>query len=71
MAGKWKTTEPLHRTQKAVKLRYKNTKWENFGKPLIGEFVWSEQENTWVEVCEGEDGIGLYKEDGWAVVGWR
>lgn len=72
--ARWKTSEPPKRKTrdgypKAIKLRY------CYGnqKPHQGTFAWSDTENTWIEVVIGPnpDGIALYKEDGWRVLGWR
>lgn len=63
----WKTTKPPKRKFKPVKLRFQDSS----GKVGQGSFVWSDRENTWVEVCEGSDGLGLYEDDGWKILGWK
>lgn len=63
----WNTTKPPKRTTKPVKLRFQDAQ----GNKHQGSFVWCPSENTWVECCDGPDGIGLYTEDGWKVLGWR
>jgi len=63
----WKTTKPPKRKVKPVQLRFKDSS----GKVYQGNFVWSDGENTWVEVCNGPDGLGLYENDGWKVLGWK
>lgn len=68
MVGKsWNTTKPPKRKVKPIRLRYQDLA----GKVSQGDFVWSDMENTWVECVEGPDGIGLYEDDGWKVLGWR
>ena len=61
----WKTSEPPKRKNRPVKLRYQDSS----GKIHQGSFVWSDGENTWVE-CAYE-GVGLYADDGWKVLGWK
>lgn len=48
-----------------VRLRYRDSS----GKIYQGNFVWSDGENTWVECAE--EGVGLYEDDGWKVLGWK
>jgi hypothetical protein len=67
---KWNKTEPPHRTQKPVTLRVRDGSNPD-SKSFVAPFVWSTQENTWVEVCEGPDGFALYKDLGWVVLGWK
>lgn len=62
----WKTTKPPKQKVKPVRLRFQDSS----GKVYQGNFVWSDGENTWVEVCYGPDGLGLYENDGWKVLGW-
>jgi hypothetical protein len=66
MKQKWNTTKPPKRTQKPVRLRYKDSR----GKVYTGNFVWVEMENTFVE-CDIFEGPGLYEEDGWKILGWK
>ncbi len=66
-AKRWETSDPPKRTTKPIKLRYKDSS----GRIYTGDFVWSIRENTWVECIEGPDGIGLYDDDGWKVLGWK
>ena len=61
----WKISEPPKRKTKPVKLRYQ----DSLGKIYQGNFVWSDGENTWIECAE--EGIGLYKDDGYKVLGWK
>ncbi|MDP3696688.1 MAG: hypothetical protein Q8R55_01495 [Candidatus Taylorbacteria bacterium] len=63
----WKTTKPPKRKVKPVRLRYQDSN----GNIRQGNFVWSDRENTWVECAEEPDGLGLYEDDGWKVLGWR
>ncbi len=65
--ARFKTSSPPKRTQRPVRLKYQDSR----GNVAYGDFVWSHSENTWVEVCEGPDGIGLYESDGWKVLAWR
>lgn len=68
LAKNWKiTSPPKNRKRKPVRLRYQDSS----GKIYQGDFFWSDQEKTWVECVEGPDGIALYEEDGWKVLGWR
>ncbi|MBU6500958.1 MAG: hypothetical protein KGJ89_02425 [Patescibacteria group bacterium] len=68
-ANGWKTTRPPKRKVRPVKLRYRNIQ---MGVGVSrGDFVWSDRENAFLEVIEGPDGIGLYKDDGWEILGWR
>ena len=63
----WKTTEPSKRTARPVKLRF-----EGPGvKVSTGDFYWSDTENAFLECREGKDGLGLYAEHGWKVLGWK
>ncbi len=63
----WKTTQPPKRKTKPVRLRFSGPGV----KVSQGNFYWSDSENAFLECCEGKDGLGLYKEDGWEVLGWR
>ena len=63
----WKTTKPPKRKTRPVKLRFQDSD----GKISQGKFYWSGTENTWLECTEGKDGLGLYAEDGWKVIGWK
>ncbi len=63
----WKTTEPPKRKVKPVRLRYQNS----MGKIDTGNFVWSDRERTWIECADDQDGLGLYEDDGWKVLGWK
>lgn len=63
----WKTTEPPKRKTRPTKLRFRGPGV----KVSQGNFYWSNSENAWLECVEGEDGVGLYKEDGWEVLGWK
>ncbi len=63
----WKTTKPPKSTVNSIRLRYQDSS----GNVSSGNFVWSDRENTWIECVEGPDGIGLYEEDGWKVLGWK
>ena len=66
----WKTSKPPKRKVRPVRLRYQDSS----GKVRQGDFVWSDREKTWVECAEGlgrDDGVGLYEEDGWKVLGWK
>ncbi len=64
----WNTTAPPRRTRKPVTLRYQNK--SDGVRPRKGQFVWSGVENTWVQVTDHVDGIALYADDGWEVLGW-
>ena len=63
----WKTTKPPKRKVRPVRLQYQ----DSLGNVYQGNFVWSYGERTWCECVEGPDGIGLYEEDGWKVLGWK
>jgi hypothetical protein len=64
---KWNTTLPPKRTQKPLVIRYKTS----YGKIRTGEFVFDKIEDTFVECNDDPDGIGLYKCDGYIILGWR
>lgn len=63
----WKTTKPPKRKRTPVRLRYQ----DYFGKIRQGDFVWSDMEQTWILCTDDPDGIALYAEDGWKVLGWK
>lgn len=50
-----------------VRLRYRNP----MGNIYTGDFIWSDTEQAWVEVIDGQDGIALYESDGYKVLGWK
>lgn len=60
----WKTSEPPK--IRVVKLRYQDDR----GKIRQGVFFWDKIERTWVQ-CDDMDGIGLYEQDGYKVLGWK
>ena len=63
---KWNKTKPPKRIQKPVTLRYSSGTTTYQGK-----FVWCERENAFVQCIDGPDGIALYLEDGYKILGWR
>lgn len=62
----WKTSEPPKKQGKTVKLRYQDDR----GKIRQGLFYWESTENTWIQ-CDDPEGIGLYEQDGYKVLGWK
>lgn len=63
---RWNTTDPLKKDGKTLRIRYKDSD----GRIGSGNFYWSKTEGTWIE-CDDPDGIGLYADDGYTVIGWK
>ena len=63
----WRTTKTPKRKTTLIKIRYKDSE----GKVYVGNFFWSDTEKTWLESRDGPDGVGLYEDDGWEVLGWK
>ena len=63
----WNETEPPRVPHKIIRLKYQ---YEN-SKPRQGKFYWVPNERAFCEVCNHQDGIGLYLEDGWKILGWE
>lgn len=63
----WKTTAPPKRKQNPIILRFQ----QDDHPPQEAPFVWSDMENTWVEASDDPDGVALYPDDGWKVLGWK
>lgn len=65
----WNTTQPPKRVLKPVKLRYQYLN----SRPQMGSFYWDKRENAFslITVGEDRDGLALYPEDGWKILGWR
>ncbi len=63
----WYKGEPRKRRKSTVTLRYQDAD----GTTSTGDFYWNDDENAWLESIEGPDGIGLYAEDGWKILGWK
>lgn len=63
----WEKSEPPRVHAKLIRIRFQCSN----GPIQIGTFYWSDDEMTFIESVEGEDGVGLYPEDGWKVLGWK
>lgn len=63
----WNITKPRKRRKNPITLRYQ----QGDGPKQQGQFVWSDVEDAWVELCDHPDGIALYPDDGWKVLGWK
>ncbi|MBI2035751.1 MAG: hypothetical protein HYT12_03680 [Candidatus Liptonbacteria bacterium] len=62
----WRKTDPPKKQGKVVKLRYR----DSFGGVRQGNFYWDNTEQTWIE-CDDPEGIALYEDDGYIVLGWQ
>jgi hypothetical protein len=67
MASTWNTTQPPKRILKPVRLRYQ---YQSL-RPQTG--LWDKRENAFSLITVGEDpdGLALYPEDGWKILGWK
>jgi len=63
----WKTTAPPIRRKNPITLHYQ----QNDHPTQEGSFIWSDVEHTWVEASDDPDGVALYLDDGWKVLGWK
>jgi hypothetical protein len=63
----WKITEPPKKKTVPVRLRYRSPT----GNIYTGDFFWSDTEQAWVEVIDGQDGTALYESNGYKVLGWK
>ncbi len=69
MRTSWSTTQPPKRVLKPVKLRYQ----DSWGDIHTGSFFWDKRENAFSLITVGEDpdGLALYPEDGFKILGWK